>query len=91
MQTIHVLRTKKAASSFLEFSQSQVCGVGLGIASAAPPFRVVLPDQLRIATPCVYIRELIVAVPSPVSALKYRNPALRADSCAGEDERDGRA
>ena len=89
MQSIHVLRTEEEMARpnpVLEFSQSHVRRVGLRIERRSAAMRVILPDQLRVTLPGVNVRQFIMAVPAPVRSLENRNPALRADAGAGEDE-----
>jgi hypothetical protein len=89
MQSIDVLSTQENAAgcaAVSELSQSEMRRVWLRIPRGSATMRVILPDQLRVTLPGLNVRQLIMAVPAPVRTLKDRNPALRADAGAGEDE-----
>src|SRR5436190_24009570 len=89
MQAIHVLRAEKhaaCAQPFCPLGKCYVCCIGPGVTGVCPAIRVILPHQCRIALPCLDVRQFIVAAAMPVGALKHRDPALSADSGAGEDE-----
>src|SRR5438270_3049235 len=88
MQAIHVLRAEKdtIATLFAPLGQSKMRCIWLGIAGAGATIRVILPNQPRIVLPGCNVRQFVMAVAAPTGALKHRNPALRADSSAGQDE-----
>ncbi len=89
MQTIHVLRAEKQSAVPGLFAPPGQCNmrcVGFGIAGARTTVRVILPNQSRVLLPGFNVRQFVMAVAAPTGSLKDRNPALRADSSAGQDE-----
>src|SRR5438309_10086888 len=88
MQAIHILRAEKdfVATLFAPLGQSKMRCIWLGIAGAGATIRVILPNQCRVLLPGCNDRQFVMAVAVPTGALKHRNPALRADSSAAQDE-----
>src|SRR5579864_556587 len=93
MQSINILGAEEESgvrTLALQFCQGLVGGIGRGIPRPRAALRIVLPDKLRSTRPHINIGQFIMAATTPVCALKYGYPALRADSCAGKNEDFGR-
>jgi Tfp pilus assembly protein PilF/TolB-like protein len=89
MQTVHVLRAEKqsaVADLFTPTGQGNMRRVGFSIAGAGATIRVILPNQPWILLPRLDVRQFVMAVATPTSPLKNRNPTLGADSSPGQDE-----
>lgn len=90
VQPIYILGAKKepVAKRFFKVRQSKVPGIRAGACRGATAHGVILPDELRVATPSLRRRNLLETIFPPQSPgiPVCGDTALGADASSGEDK-----